>query len=70
MRNTLSFPAASLRDPAKSETTKLRDDFAWDCDEISCTGHEAEILTPHRHLIASGENPPAGPRFYKVEDSP
>jgi len=66
MNSKISIPAASVRDPGKSETTTVRDEADWDCDELQCTGTEAEVLTPHFHMVVTGNNPQAGPRLYRI----
>lgn len=46
-----------------SDVTKVRYEYTEDCDETLCTGHETEWPTPHIHVIVSGEEPEAGPRY-------
>ncbi len=58
----ITFREELMRAPELSDVTKLRYEYADDCDETICTGQEAEWPTPHIHLILSGEGPEAGPK--------
>ena len=64
MRIRIGFPVASLLAPELSEVTKLRYEYAENCDETLCVGQEAECPTPHFHMVVSGKRPDAGPRYF------
>ena len=63
----LHISAASIRAPELSDVTKLHYEYAEDCDETLCVGQEAEWPTPHFHLVVSGAEPDAGPRYFSIK---
>ncbi len=65
----LTATAADLRDPGDSEEPMLKIKCALDCDGSVCgalgwdeRGEQIEA-DPHFHLVASGRNPAASPRY-------
>jgi hypothetical protein len=66
--------ACFQNDPWKSNTTRMRSEDAPGCNG-TCEGGEAVLdpatgdfvsLRPHDHLIMTGEDPKAGPRYTAV----
>jgi hypothetical protein len=68
----ISFPAASLRDPAVSADKVIALEDALFCDGSGCGAAvfsddgELELLRPHWHMIVTGRSPEAGPRRYPI----
>jgi len=78
MKRTMKFTitAADLRDPSKSSSTAIRVEDAAHCDGIVCNQQgfvydelgecEAVLPAPHHHLVVSGKDPDASPRYYPI----
>ena len=66
------FTAASIRDPWESATMAIRIEPAPDCYGEVCNSSvhapdgELEPLRPHFHVIVSGQEPDAGPRYHAI----
>jgi len=61
-----------FRNPANSEFTAVRLELAIDCDGEPCglTAYDGDAMPGvqawHLHLVVSGKEPVAGPRFYPL----
>jgi hypothetical protein len=69
-----SIRPEEMRDPWNSDASLLRIEDAADCDGVACgtavsdpdTGEPVSALGRHSHLVASGYNPLASPRYTAV----
>ena len=68
----ITFKPSDFRDPADSEILMVGVKDASDCDGSVCgmiyTDEFGEEYNPrpHYHLVESGKNPEASPRFYFI----
>jgi len=68
----IRIPAAALRDPADSEILMVRIEPAYDCygeecnDTVFSADGELEPRSPHFHVVESGKQPEAGPRYVAI----
>ena len=71
---SFSIRAEDMRDPWNSDPSMLRIEDADDCDGLACgtaisdpdTGDPISTFGPHSHLVVSGSNPLASPRYTAV----
>jgi len=71
----ITIKAEDLRDPLKSERTRIGEEDAAHCDGGPCGEMLSDLMGeplspgPHHHVVVSGENPAASPRYLAVFSS-
>lgn len=70
---SFTIRAEDVRNPGNSEVIMLREEDAIGCDGIECgtavAGDDGTPIshTPHgRHIVVSGYNPLASPRYFAI----
>ena len=70
---SFTIRAEDLRNPRNSEVIMLREEHAIGCEGNECgtsvAGEDGTPMshTPHdRHIVVSGDNPPASPRYFAI----
>jgi len=69
----ISIPKEQFLDPGDSARTLIREEDGAHCDGTVCgqggSDEDGEWVQPlpHHHIVVSGEEPKAGPRFYSIE---
>ena len=69
----ISIPVETLRDPNDSASKLVRNEDAAYCDGIVCgqafQDEDGEMIepNPHHHVVVSGEEPKAGPRYFPIK---